>query len=339
MTAALTTPDAPAQPSAGRFVLRQLRWLVRLHRPALLIWGAFALVTCAALIWLGGPLTDSAATAWATERGCGITDCAYDPAAPDRYSDFYTRTTFAVLAAPFLVAAWAGGWLTSRELESGTARLAWTQGVSPARWLAARLALPGLLVVTVTGLLAWLHRRAWTAGEDRFPATDAWYDYPTFYANGLLPVALALAGLGVGAVAGLLLCRSAASLATATVAVGLLWAAVHLALPYLWPTVTRVTSLEQGPAVLGISTGEGVLTADGDRRTTACRTILNGCHRNLEDLGAVHYFNDFHPPSHYWPLQLVASGALLAVTALCVLAAFRLLRRHTGPVPGKADRS
>ncbi|MEW1996590.1 ABC transporter permease [Streptomyces coelicoflavus] len=335
MTAALTTPATPARPS----ILRQLRWLLRLHRPALLIWGTFALVTCAALVWLGGPLTDAAATAWTTERDCDITDCAYDPAALGRYSDFYTCTTFAVLAAPFLVAAWAGGWLTSRELESGTARLAWTQGVSPARWLAARLALPGLLVVSVTGLLAWLHHRAWTAGGDRIPAADAWYDYPTFYANGLLPVALGLAGLGVGAVAGLLLRRSTVSLATATIAVGVLWTAVHLALPHLWPTVTRVTSLEEGSSALGISTGEGVLTAGGDRRTTACRTILDGCHRDLEDLSAVHYFNDFHPPSHYWPLQLVASGVLLAVTALCVLAAFHLLRHHTGWVPRKADRS
>ncbi|MFD4350839.1 ABC transporter permease [Streptomyces coelicoflavus] len=337
MTATPTTSTTSAMPAAGHPTVRQLHWLVRLHRPAVLVWGLFVLVTAAALVWLGGPLTDAAATALKTES-C-FKDCSYDPDAPDRYRAVHSYTMYAVLAAPLLVAAWAGGSLTSRELESGTARLAWTQGVSPARWLTVRLALPALLVATGTGLLAWLHRRAWTAGANRVSSGELWYYFRDFYANGVVPVALALAGLAAGALAGLLLHRSLAALTAAVVAVGALWAAVHTTLPYLWPTITQITSLQEGAAVVGISTGKGVLTADSDRRTTHCRTILDGCDRLLGDLGAVHYFNDYHPASHYWPLQLVASGILLVVTALCVLATFRLLRHHTGRVPGKAERS
>ncbi|MEU0393296.1 hypothetical protein ABZ208_11045 [Streptomyces sp. NPDC006208] len=37
---------------------------------------------------------------------------------------------------PFAVAVYAGGVLIVRELERGTAALAWTQSVTPARWLA-----------------------------------------------------------------------------------------------------------------------------------------------------------------------------------------------------------
>jgi hypothetical protein len=37
-----------------------------------------------------------------------------------------------------------------------------------------------------------------------------------------------------------------------------------------------------------------------------------------------------HPASHFWPLQLVETGIVLAVAALATAAAFALLRRRTG---------
>lgn len=36
-----------------------------------------------------------------------------------------------------------------------------------------------------------------------------------------------------------------------------------------------------------------------------------------------------HPASHYWPLQLVETGIVLALTALACWACFALLRRRT----------
>ncbi|GAA3497300.1 hypothetical protein GCM10019016_044010 [Streptomyces prasinosporus] len=162
MTAALTTPAAPA---AAR-VPRQWRWLARLHRPALICGGTLVLLTAAALVWLGGPLTDASAAAWKAYNACAWDKvCRYDQDAILLYKEVYTWTTAAVLAVPFLVAAWAGGALIGRETESGTTRLAWTQGVSPTRWLASRLALPALLAVAGSGLLSGLHRWAWTAGR------------------------------------------------------------------------------------------------------------------------------------------------------------------------------
>ncbi|MFF4271246.1 hypothetical protein [Streptomyces sp. NPDC001536] len=41
------------------------------------------------------------------------------------------------------------------------------------------------------------------------------------------------------------------------------------------------------------------------------------------------YFTDYHPASHFWPLQLVETGLTLAVAALAVGTAFWLLRRGT----------
>ncbi|MFI5568640.1 ABC transporter permease [Streptomyces sp. NPDC051740] len=325
------TPTAPATTDRPAPAPRQLRWLYRLHRPALLTGAAITLLLGAALLWLGGPLTDASAAAWKQYNACGITgSCTYDQSSILLYKDVYTYTTFAVLAVPFLVAAWAGGSLTGREMESGTARLAWTQSVSPARWLASRLAFPAVLTAAATGLLVSLHRLAWTAADGRVDTALSWDHYPTFYANGTVPVALALAGLAAGVLAGLVLRRALAALATAAVAVGALWAAVHTALPHLWPAVTRISSLRDGPAGEGLWVGQGVLTADGDRLPTPCySSMMPECEAALADLDAVGFYRDLHPAAHYWPLQLVASGILLAVAALLAHAAFRLLRRRT----------
>lgn len=41
-----------------------------------------------------------------------------------------------------------------------------------------------------------------------------------------------------------------------------------------------------------------------------------------------HYL-DYHPASHFWPVQLVETGILLALAALALTLAFRVLRRRT----------
>ncbi|MER6752251.1 ABC transporter permease [Streptomyces sp. PDY-4] len=335
MTAATTVP-APAGTGRPAPAPRQLRWLLRLHRPAVLSGAVLVLLTGAALLWLGGPLTDAAAAAWKQYNACGFTPrCSYDQGAILLYKDVYTYTTIAVLALPFLVAAWAGASLTGRELESGTARLAWTQGVSPARWLASRLALPAVVTAAATGLLVWLHRLAWTAAEGRVDTAKPWNDPATFHANGTVPVGLALAGLTTGVLAGLLLRRAMAALAAAVVALGALWAVADAALPYLWPTVTEVSGLRDGPTGAGIAVGEGIVTADGGRAAAPCHSsLMDGCRSTLADLDAVGFYRDFHPAGHYWPLQLAGTGILLLVAALSALAAFRLLRHRTGKAAG-----
>ena len=47
------------------------------------------------------------------------------------------------LAVPGLIGMFWGAPLVAREFETGTFRLAWTQGVTRTRWLAAKLAIAG----------------------------------------------------------------------------------------------------------------------------------------------------------------------------------------------------
>ncbi|MFG2784895.1 ABC transporter permease [Streptomyces prunicolor] len=327
-------PPAPASTGRRSGPPNLLRWLIRLHRPALLAWTVFVLVLAGLLLWVGGPLTDGAVEGWKQYNACTTADCAYDPSAVGRYKDWYTYTTLAVLAAPFLVAAWAGATLTSRELEHGTAQLAWTQSVSPARWLAAKLAVPAVLVAVGSGLLVGLHHWAWSAGQGRIDSAKNWFDIGTYAANGPAAAAMALAALVIGALIGLLKRNSLASLVGSLFATVFLWSLMALATPYLWPTVTKVSSLKNTvPAGSGIVVDQGLLTSTGKHIANphCASTSWANCQTLYTKLDAVSYYNDYHPQSHYWPLQLTATAIILAVTAALTVAAFRLLKRQTGP--------
>ncbi|MGI5401308.1 ABC transporter permease [Streptomyces sp. CA-135486] len=334
MTGLASTAPAPIRrPSAAP---RQTRWLLRLHRPALCAWAGLVLVVSAGLLWLGGPFTDAAAAAWRQYDACGMAaTCAYDQLAILRYRDVYQYAMVAVLAVPFLVAAWAGATLTSRELETGTARLAWTQSVSPARWLAAKLAVPAALIAVGTGLLVGLYHLAWSAGRGRSIHTaKPWYDSSNFFAGGPTTVALALVGLAVGALVGLVWRRSLPALITSVVTTAGVFGIIHLALPHLWPSVTRVSRLTpDGPAGTGLTVDEGVLTSTGGRLPDPCDSgSLQQCRATYDELDAVSYYRDYHPLSHYWPLQLTATAFTLAIGALLAVAAFRMLKRRTGGI-------
>jgi ABC-type transport system involved in multi-copper enzyme maturation permease subunit len=60
---------------------------------------------------------------------------------------------------PVLIGAFAGASVLAKDLETGTFRFAWTQGLSRGRWAIAKLAVIGLFVAVVAGafgqLFAW----------------------------------------------------------------------------------------------------------------------------------------------------------------------------------------
>ncbi|MGW5330468.1 ABC transporter permease [Streptomyces sp. NPDC004014] len=329
---ATTAPAAGRTPAARP---RPARWLLRLHRPALTVWTGLVVLGAVLLLWLAGPLTDAAAEGWRQYRACAWSEkCPYDQDAILRYKDVYNYLTLSLAALPFLVAAWAGAALTGRELESGTARLAWTQGVTPVRWLATCLALPAAAVTAGTSLLVLLHHWVWSAADGRVDTAKNWHDFWTFHTNGPTTVALALAALGVGALTGLVLGRALPALAVSVVVTGGVWGLAQWLMPHLWPAVTRVTSLEHGYAApySGVEVAKGLVTRGGGHipEPECYAATTEGCARQFREQGAVGWFHTYHPASHYWPLQLTTSALLLAVAALAVLAAFRSLPRLSG---------
>ena len=335
---ALATPPVTVRQNGSPHLLH---WLIRLHRPALVAWVVFVLVVGALLLWVGGPLTDASAHEWQRYNACASPfHCTYDVSAIGRYKDWYTYTTVAVVAVPLLVAAWCGAALTSRELEHGTAQLAWTQSVSPARWLAAKLALPAVLITVGSGLLVGLHHWAWSTGQGRLDSAKDWYDFGTYAANGTATAAMALAALVIGALFGLRTPNSLGSLVGSLCGTGFLWSVMAIATPHLWPTATKLSSLKHDlPAGSGIIVEQGLVTSSGAHIASPdCGPITYAhCKAVYAKLDAVGYYNEYHPQSHYWPLQLTATAIILAVTAVLTLATFALLKRQTGPAPARKE--
>ncbi|MBK3646946.1 ABC transporter permease [Streptomyces sp. MBT33] len=309
------------------------RTVLRLHRPALIVWSAFVAALAGWLIWL------NTVTSRAGERErlycdhhetCNIID----------WLDYGRRTALvaALVCYSFLgVAAWAGASLIGRELESGTAKLAWTQGVSPARWLAAKLAVPALLLTLGSTALVLIYRRGWNA----HPALrdGDWTSAATFVARGPAAVAYALCALAVGTLAAFLLRRALPALGVSVAAMGALVFLMERLRPHLWPSVTRVTATEGLLTPHAWQTGAGTIR-DGHRvpyhGLSPCEGNPAQVGRCADRLGIDGYYLTYHPQSHYWPLHLVETGIVLAVAALAAVLAFRRLPRR-GRAVGKGS--
>jgi hypothetical protein len=312
-----------------------LTWTVlRLHRTALVLWGAALIAVAATLTWMYviGPDARAAIGPCGT-AGTGLPTCA-DLRAIDTDETYRAGIGFVATCLTYLmfpVAAWAGAALIGRELETGTARLAWTQSVTPARWLAAKLAVPAALLTAGTTLAVLL--TVWARRDGNPELVGVWYDTDVWFSTGPVAVAYALAGLALGALAGLVLRRALPAAGAALAATFALFVLLHAVRLSLWPatTVTGRAALRLPPRSLDLL--HSVATTDGRHISNdlACvgqdsSTGIGNCMRKS---GLTDFWATYHPESHFWPLQLVESGLLLAVAGLATAAAFALLRRRT----------
>ncbi|KMS69262.1 ABC transporter [Streptomyces viridochromogenes] len=330
MTAVTTIETSTAAtPARGP---RGLLWaMLRLHRWALWFWVLLVAVGAGALLWAYGPGADAAWSEYRTLHcdtndpglGCDALGPAYN-----MYDTAVGIGAGLLGLAPFLTAAWAGAALIGRELEGGTAQLAWTQSVTPARWLAAKLAVPAALLTTGMLVLTLLHRTLWSADGQLRAAmgSRSWYQGTAFEANGIVGISYALLGLAVGVLAGLLQRRPLPALGLAVVGLALITTVLGTLRPYLWPLET-LTNKHEYPPYIGMVVDEGALTSTGARVADPICVDDTKC---LADHDIVGFYRDYHPSSHFWPLQLVETGIVLAVAALTVVIAFRLLKRRTG---------
>ncbi|KAB8161832.1 ABC transporter permease [Streptomyces sp. 3MP-14] len=268
------------------------RALLRLHRVPLLGWAALVVAGAAALT-RGDELRNAQLLAW----------------------------------LPCAVAACLGAALIGRELERGTATLAWTQSVTPARWLAAKLAVPAAALLGGTAALTALFRWSWLTGPDN--GVNRW-NSEYFHAAGPVGPAYVLLGLALGALAALLTRRT---LPAAGLALGGIWLAYHLGdrvRSSLWPA--NEVRGPWGPELNHVDQVEfGMILESGERASgldcgaQAAPGDLATC---LADHGAVDFYASIHPTAHYWPIQLVETAIILTLAAATTAATFRTLRRR-----------
>ncbi|MEU1004280.1 hypothetical protein [Streptomyces tibetensis] len=306
MTALTATTTPAARPALHRGGL--LRAVLRTHRTALVLSLLALAAATAALVWLHSLENEARAgvSACATPPMDGLRSCAAVEAitVDQTYANGIAFLATALSWLMFPVAAWAGGALVGRELESGTAQLAWTQSVGPLRWLAAKLAAPAALLTAGTGALVLLN--VWARGEADPDLVGDWYYPDAFVSTGPVAVAYALAGLALGALAGLVWRRALPATGVALAASLLLHSLLERHREDLWPTVGRTA-----PGSIELPRSAFQVTWD-----TPAPHGVRISHAT------------FHPQSHFWPLQYVETGLLLAVAGTATAAAFLLLARR-----------
>ena len=182
-------------------------WLTwRQHRLQMLF-GAAVLVLLAVFMLPSGFGIDS------TFRGSGLAQCLAIPgrdchALESLFSHRYTGLQFTIplfLILPALIGVFWGAPLVAREVEQGTHRLAWTQGISRLRWAGTKvIVLAGVTVVgaaLLSMLVSWWSRSFVAASDDRLSPG-------VFDLRGVVPIAYALFALAVGVAAGTLIRRT-----------------------------------------------------------------------------------------------------------------------------------
>jgi hypothetical protein len=164
-----------------------------------------------------------------------------------------------LLVTPAIIGVFWGAPLITREIETGTFRLAWNQSVTRTRWLAVKLGLIGLASMATAGLLSlmvtwWaspIDRVAGLpAGRNGTPAFDRFA--PVLFATrGITPIGYAAFAFALGVTAGVLIRRTVPAMATtlaifAAVAIVMpLWIRPHLVAPAQVSTVLTSASIDE----------------------------------------------------------------------------------------------
>ncbi|WP_256968133.1 ABC transporter [Streptomyces sp. CS227] len=293
-------------------------------------WLAVVVLVAVGLVWLRSVGVSGTPDCWG-QPGCLPEGRGVDPRLM-LHLEWSVRTVPLLLSAlPVAVAAWAGAALTGAEQERGTVAFAWTQSVSPRRWVAVKWSVAGALLVAGVGPLVWLYVWARSLPYMTESPMNDWTVWLLSAAPGPATPALYLLALTLGAYTGLLLRRSLAALTVSAVAMFGVVKGLPPLIPHLWPT-ERVFGWEMGaaPAKAWVVSEEAL---DAEGRAVS----MDGCYRESDALirecveakGGVGFETVYHPASHAVPLHLAETALILVLTAALAFAALRLLRRRT----------
>ncbi|KAA0921456.1 hypothetical protein [Streptomyces apricus] len=80
------------------------------------------------------------------------------------------------------------------------------------------------------------------------------------------------------------------------------------------------------PSFSGVTVSEGAITGSGAHVPDPQCDGNQAC---LVDHDITSFYREGHPPAHFWPLQIVETGILAALTALLLAVTYAILRRKT----------
>jgi hypothetical protein len=270
-----------------------------------------------------------------------------------RYGETAIIVSIALQAVPALIGAFIGAPVLARELETGTFRFAWTQGIGRLRWTVGKLVPLAVAVTAAAGaftvLFAW-YDQPWAAAGYVTPFSARVFD--------LLGVAFAawtLAAFAIGALAGLLIRRVVPAIAaTLAACTGLSFAtALYLRQHYMAPLIGR--NLFTPPASAWIISGwwtKGGVVISQSTMNQIMNTMLQQIlpvilpknvknndikfYKGTANSQALNYllhhgytqWTSYQPGSRFWPFQWIEGGWLLALSVLLIAATVWLVGRR-----------
>jgi hypothetical protein len=236
---------------------------------------------------------------------------------------------------PLLVGLFAGAPLVARELEQGTHRLVWMQGVTRRRWLLVKIGLvlagAAVFAAALSALVYWWWTPYERVGTSRFGELD-------FDLQGLVPVGYTTFAVALGVAAGALVPKVLPAMAVTVAGFIGARAAVMVARPHFQPAEEARFPLfaqsHPGRFVDMWQLSTRVYSADGQDLGSGLITCPPAAEAEL-DRGCAGYqpgdynLTRFHPASDYWTFQLIETGIFLAAAALLIVFTLRRLRRFT----------
>jgi hypothetical protein len=314
-----------------------------------------ALVVIAVVLAVTGPhlvnLYDTTVVPCSAHNDCSAATTALS----DTDGPIQGFLTVLLLAVPALIGMFWGAPLVAREFETGTYRLAWTQGVTRTRWLASKLGMGVGASVVVTGLLS-LMVTWWSSPIDAVSAKS--FDPLVFSARDLAPVGYAIFALLLGFSAGLVMRRTIPAMFTALVGFVAArfamnsWVRPHLIAPLhrAYP-ISGSSPLNMGETPSGFAvtaTTRGILPGDwiysnqivdeaGHSPTTAfidraCPVGHASAQANYQtcaaNLGAkFHLLVTYQPESRFWAFQWYEMAIFIGLAAVVAGFCFVWIRR------------
>ena len=284
-----------------------------------------------------------------TYTDLGLPDCARDASefseacnqAFNQFNDRYNTLLLAgilFLVLPLMVGLFWGAPLVTREVEQGTHRFVWTQGVSRKRWALVKFASVG--AVTLAAAVAYGLGVSWWQEPLTNPNGNSRFGFLFFDMQGVAPVGYTLFAVALGIFAGTVWPRMLPAMA-ATLAgfAGLRIGLTVLARPRYMPAREVSDPLvgaggqpyeNAGGWVLahGIRNASGEMVASGVQvRCPEGVTGPDGRQCGAEFGPGAYNWMLYHPADRFWPFQYIEAGIFTALAVLLLLLAIWRVRR------------
>jgi hypothetical protein len=237
------------------------------------------------------------------------------------------------MTLPALIGVFWGAPLVAREVEQGTHRLAWTQGVTRMKWLGVKLGTLTLAAMALAGaftlVLVWWSRPLVTASDNRFGPGP-------FDLRGIVPVGYVFFVLALAVAAGAVIRRTLPAMATtitafAAVRAGVtIWLRGHFmpAKTLTYPALGYIPRIGRGDWILSTKTFDAAGRFMGNGNVLNLNLLGPRCpsipppEAGLPNKEAVlacvrrvglHVVERYQPGARYWLFQGIETGIFVAM--------------------------